>query len=69
MSSSYLCLGFPRGPFPPGIPIKILHAFIISHIRAVCHTHHILFDLIILKVIMIYSITSTKCVILTLSDK
>jgi len=32
----HLCLGLPNGLFPPGIPTKILYAFLISPMHATC---------------------------------
>jgi hypothetical protein len=46
--SSYLCLCLLSGLFPSGFLTKILHAFLISSIRATCPTNLILLDMIIL---------------------
>jgi len=37
--SSHLLIGLPSSHFRPGLPIKILYAFIISPMRATCHAH------------------------------
>jgi hypothetical protein len=46
----HLRLGLPSGLFPSGFPTKILYTFLISPIRATCHTHFILLDLITLRI-------------------
>jgi hypothetical protein len=43
-----LCLGLSSSLFPSGFPTKILYAFLISPIHAVCPTEHISLVLIIL---------------------
>jgi hypothetical protein len=40
--------GLPSGLVPSGFPTNILYAFLVSLIRATCHAHLILLDLIIL---------------------
>jgi hypothetical protein len=44
--STYLHLGLPSGLFPSGFPTNNLYAFCFSLIRATCHTHLILLDLL-----------------------
>jgi hypothetical protein len=46
--SSYLCSGLSSGLFASGFPTKILYAFLISTIHAICSAYLILHDLIIL---------------------
>jgi len=48
--SSHLHLRFPSVFFPSGFPIKILHAYLISAMRAICPTHYIVPDLITLLI-------------------
>jgi hypothetical protein len=43
--SSHINRSLPSGLFPSGLPNKILHEFIISHIRATCLRHLTLLDL------------------------
>jgi hypothetical protein len=40
-----LCLGLPSGPFPSGVQIKLLYAFLISIKHATCPAHLILLEL------------------------
>jgi len=42
----HICLGLSNGLFPWSFPIKILYAFLFSPIRATCHAHLILLDLV-----------------------
>jgi hypothetical protein len=46
--STHLRLCLSSGLFPSGFPTNILHTFLFSPIRATCHAHLILLDLIIL---------------------
>lgn len=42
MSSSHLCLGLPRGNFPPGVSTKILYAFSSTlHVQPIIPCHHL----------------------------
>ena len=49
--SSHLLLGFPKGIFPVGLPVKILKAFLPSSIMATCLAHLNLLDLITLTML------------------
>ena len=42
--SSHLCLGLHSGLFPSRFPTRTLCTPLPSHIRAICHAHHILLD-------------------------
>jgi len=46
--SSHLRLGLPRGILPSASPTKVLHAFLISPMRALCPVNLILPDLVTL---------------------
>ena len=46
--SSHLRLGFPKGLFPVGLPVKIMKAILPSSILATCPAHLNLLDLITL---------------------
>jgi hypothetical protein len=45
--SSHLLVGLPSGPFPQGLTTNILDAFLLSNMRATCHSHLILPDFIL----------------------
>jgi hypothetical protein len=49
--STHLCLGLPSGLLPSGFHTNILYAFLFSPIRATCHAHLIILDLIILIIL------------------
>ena len=49
--SSYLRLGFPKGLFPVGLPVKILKALLPSSILATYPAHLNLIDLITLTIL------------------
>jgi hypothetical protein len=50
--SFHRSLGLPIGPFPSGLPTKVLYAFRISHMRATCLAHPILFLVTTLKLLI-----------------
>jgi hypothetical protein len=49
--STHLHLGRHSGLFPSGFPTNILYAFLFSHIRATCPSHHTLLDFNIVTMI------------------
>ena len=49
--SSHLHLGLPSGLFSLSIPTKTLYTLLLSPILAICHTHHILLNLITLTIL------------------
>jgi hypothetical protein len=47
----HLHLGLPSGLFPSGFPTKILYAFVMSSVYAICSAPPILLDLIALVIL------------------
>ncbi|PNF36932.1 hypothetical protein B7P43_G08055, partial [Cryptotermes secundus] len=72
--STHLRLGLLSSFFPCGFPTNILYAFIFGLIRATCHAHLILFDLITLIILpnslnTLFSNTLSLCSSLNIRDQ
>jgi len=63
--SSSLCVGLPSGLFPVGFLTKIVYAFLVSPMHAVCSLHLILLYLITIVTPVVSSESIASCMFIT----